>query len=426
MNRLVLIGNGFDLAHGLPTRYEDFINWYWDQRMYGFNNDCGYVSEDLLCRFRILHNKNEELETWSTLAYANNYFRPVLGKVYVGKDIIATITADKEHYETTFFPFFERIIKSIETKGWVDIENEYYYLLTRYAFPQSIYATENNASNNIKILNQRLDFLKGLLVQYLQELTEKKPNRISSIEEAIFSPFNPKDLSTAAWEFMQSHITSWSEQSDAIIKQRLELFGIKPSLSMMEVKHYRENNEKGKNPQSQEDYPAAFMLPNNIMFLNFNYTHTAQIYNNSYKSIEEIHIHGDIDEGNSVIFGYGDELHSDFQKLKEKEDNECLRNVKSIRYLDAANYKNALRFMESAPFQVLIMGHSCGTSDRTLLNTIFEHRNCVSIKPYYYKKEDGTDNYQELIQNISRNFTDMKLMRDRVVNKTQCEPLVKE
>lgn len=29
----------------------------------------------------------------------------------------------------------------------------------------------------------------------------------------------------------------------------------------------------------------------------------------------------------------------------------------------------------------------------------------------------------DLVQNISRNFTDMKLMRDRVVNKTYCEPL---
>ena len=42
---------------------------------------------------------------------------------------------------------------------------------------------------------------------------------------------------------------------------------------------------------------------------------------------------------------------------------------------------------------------------------------------WYYKREDGTDNYLELVQNISRNFTDMKLMRDRVVNKTYCEPL---
>ena len=28
MNRLILVGNGFDLAHGLRTRYEHFINWY--------------------------------------------------------------------------------------------------------------------------------------------------------------------------------------------------------------------------------------------------------------------------------------------------------------------------------------------------------------------------------------------------------------
>lgn len=82
-----------------------------------------------------------------------------------------------------------------------------------------------------------------------------------------------------------------------------------------------------------------------------------------------------------------------------------------------------LQFIESAPYQIYIMGHSCGNSDRTLLNTLFEHRNCVSIKPYYHQKEDDSDNYMEIVQNICRNFTNMKLMRDRVVNKTFCEPL---
>lgn len=28
MNRLVIIGNGFDLAHGLKTSYADFLEWY--------------------------------------------------------------------------------------------------------------------------------------------------------------------------------------------------------------------------------------------------------------------------------------------------------------------------------------------------------------------------------------------------------------
>lgn len=27
MNKLIIIGNGFDLAHGYPTRYSDFILW---------------------------------------------------------------------------------------------------------------------------------------------------------------------------------------------------------------------------------------------------------------------------------------------------------------------------------------------------------------------------------------------------------------
>ena len=69
------------------------------------------------------------------------------------------------------------------------------------------------------------------------------------------------------------------------------------------------------------------------------------------------------------------------------------------------------------------MGHSCGNSDRTLLNTLFEHENCVSIKPFYYQKDEENDNYSEITQNISRNFTDMQSFCDKVVNKTLCEPM---
>lgn len=117
------------------------------------------------------------------------------------------------------------------------------------------------------------------------------------------------------------------------------------------------------------------------------------------------------------------ELDEDYKDFLKQSDNECLRNIKSIKYLESGNYRNLLQFIESAPYQVYIMGHSCGNSDRTLLNTLFEHKNCVSIKSYYYQKDDGSDNYMDIVQNISRNFTDMKLMRDRVVNKTLCEPL---
>lgn len=91
--------------------------------------------------------------------------------------------------------------------------------------------------------------------------------------------------------------------------------------------------------------------------------------------------------------------------------------------METDNYKRLLEFVNNDEYQIFIFGHSCGNSDRTLLNTLFEHENCVSIKPFYYLKEDGTDNYSDMVRNISRNFNNKAIMRDKVVNKKDCEPL---
>ena len=76
MNRIVLIGNGFDLAHNLKTRYEDFINWYWDYRVNGFVNNDTNVSSDCLCTFECLLQ-----ETWySFLFNLPRFFQKPTGK----------------------------------------------------------------------------------------------------------------------------------------------------------------------------------------------------------------------------------------------------------------------------------------------------------------------------------------------------------
>lgn len=50
MNRIILVGNGFDLAHNLPTKYEDFINWYSQERFKSFENNLSEKDEDILCK----------------------------------------------------------------------------------------------------------------------------------------------------------------------------------------------------------------------------------------------------------------------------------------------------------------------------------------------------------------------------------------
>lgn len=167
------------------------------------------------------------------------------------------------------------------------------------------------------------------------------------------------------------------------------------------------------------DIPDYYLLPDQILFLNFNYTRTADLYIDKDSDFKINHIHGELDnDRNPIIFGYGDEMDEDYKTISDLNDNSYLTNIKSIRYLETDNYRRLLRFIDSAPYQIYIMGHSCGNSDRTLHHTLFEHKNCVSIKPYYYEWIDDNrvraDNYIELVQNISRNFNDMQKMRDRL------------
>lgn len=139
-------------------------------------------------------------------------------------------------------------------------------------------------------------------------------------------------------------------------------------------------------------------IPNEILFLNFNYTNTDSLYHkikytNPNIIIKSIHIYGTLNSpANPIIFGFGDELDEEYKKIENLNNNEYLENIKSIKYLETDNYKRLLEIVNSDEYQIFIFGHSCGNSDRTLLNTLFEHENCVSIKPFYYLKEDGTDN----------------------------------
>ena len=71
------------------------------------------------------------------------------------------------------------------------------------------------------------------------------------------------------------------------------------------------------------------------------------------------------------------------------------------------------------------MGHSCGLSDRILLNSIFEHNNCNKIQIFYYQKNKDYTDYFEKTQEISRHFKSnfKSRMRNSIVPFESCFPL---
>ena len=408
MNRIIIVGNGFDLAHGLKTKYENFINWYWEKTWKYLQNYVAIVFDDGLCYI--------ELQPNSYAIY--NYFRNSI----LSSEICNYVVSLKKNFNhikrVDVSPLLVRISQSVETKGWVDIEADYYAMLVEC----------KGKKDELEKLNKDFAVIQGLLVEYLKEIEENgisKKVLIRKIREKILSPFSAKEMSLEAKDKWFAFLENRFKGDDFI--NRIKLYvssNVTRKVSKVRefLSAYREQ-VCYLGIESVVDILPDMLYPDRMMLLNFNYTTTADLYIPEDPHFILNHIHGELAKPENVIFGYGDESDDEYKRLQKINDNEYLRHIKTNRYLETPNYRDLLSFIDSAPFQVCIMGHSCGLSDKTMLNTLFEHKNCVSIKPYYYVNEQGKDNYLDIVQNISRNFTNAQLMRDRVVNKTYCEEL---
>lgn len=416
MNRLILIGNGFDLAHGLKTSYADFIEWYWTRRIMGLRGHLSHISDDGLCSLKL---KNE-MDVWNVWAY--NCIPPY-SKID-GKAIVEEIRKDTRNFSVDFTSMFYEICRNIETKGWVDIEEIYYKHLTRHDI----------LNRSAEDVNKKLDIVKSKLIEYLSALQKGITDRIvvPDIKWKILSPISKEDIAIGSMDKWREMMKERLEYNDNTWNHLFTTYNDNlkgSSYSLSSIKSYKslyaDKIRSDRFDDEIENDCKAYRLPDKIMLLNFNYTNTADMYLQSNDLFTVNHIHGSLSNPESVIFGYGDERDDEYQPLMKKNENEYLRHIKSFRYLESSNYRKMLEFIDSGPYQICIMGHSCGISDRTLLCTLFEHSNCVSIKPYYYQKEDGSDNYFDLVCSIARNISDPRLMRDRVVRKERCEPLGK-
>ena len=127
MNRLVIIGNGFDLAHGLPTSYRDFIDDFWRNFKDNYksveyqdivithDHYNGYLSNETIKNFKDFKTNLQE--------YCVDNRHDFNEKMVIASNNFNVI-----------FQFSNDFFKEINNKNsenWVDIENEYYRLLKK-------------------------------------------------------------------------------------------------------------------------------------------------------------------------------------------------------------------------------------------------------------------------------------------------------
>ncbi|MCL7987741.1 bacteriophage abortive infection AbiH family protein [Sphingobacterium sp. lm-10] len=377
MNKLIIIGNGFDLAHGLKTSYGQFLKSYlinvFDDALENHINSDQLIFQVVFERYdaysgggyKVIAN-SEDLYDLFTDDYTKFSRGIPIGYRSENSNRIRSISNVKI---STNSNLVRKLLSTGNSLLWVDIERIFYDELKNILVNNSL--SQNKVVESLNVLNQELENLKSALLVHLN--SEIKGAEINDIFE---------------------------------------------DLAMEPIESYKILERDFVNGSYFDKENLDFKK---VTFLDFNYTHLIRKINLNKIKHDFIHIHGVLKSDKlPVIFGYGDEIDDIYHDIEKTNINEYMTHIKSFGYFKAESYSELKRTIESEPFVVYIWGHSCGLSDRTLLNMIFENDNCVGIKIFYYNKPDGTDNYDEITQNISRHFKNKTKMRNRVFNKRFC------
>ncbi|MGA6121644.1 AbiH family protein [Sphingobacterium anhuiense] len=376
MNKLIIVGNGFDIHNNLPTKYTDFLIWYLTKCFKNtVENDETFSELIELSYNKIFQGYNcREIKDYKDIAMwlIEEFDFESSGS---SPDFISNQIMFKIHV-TSKSELFLRLMRHQQERNWVDIEMAYYKLLKECLSLFNISGKETDAEKRLEKINSDFELLKTNLHEYL-EIVSKDANVDYNFDFCAESLMDSKII---------------------IDKHHL------------------------KNIPDDDFEDLRYIKPKDITILNFNYTGLP--YKLSRRRYNHIDIHGSVRHHRShIIFGFGDEIDSDYLEMEKTNNNDFLTYIKSFGYFNDTNYKKLIDFIDSDSYVVYIWGHSCGLSDRTLLNMIFEHDNCAAIKPYYWQKDANTSNYLEITQNISRHFRNKQKMRNRVVNKEFCAPL---
>lgn len=188
------------------------------------------------------------------------------------------------------------------------------------------------------------------------------------------------------------------------------------------VKNYLETIEITRNSEINKFLDIHCRDCQNGYFINFNYTSSILNYISNSDMFKVNNIHGSLKEGN-IVFGYGNDQNNHYKEMKDSEIDQFLEFFKTFDYLQYSNYdeiyENAINKFDE--YEVYILGHSLGMTDKTLISEILNTDKCKKI--YLFKRSDLKDNpksvrneYRKLTYAASRIITNEKDLRNKIVN----------
>ena len=350
MNILIL-GNGFDLAHGLKTKYSDFLDYCVEK-----------------------NNKR------------------IIGMINYGTTFIDNIWL--QHFITT---------RNNYGKNWIDIEEEIYRVvssLNKELLDLSSGEIEMIFPLTFSIKKDILEFNFYKIIDYLKTCnnrleTDKK--KYITVETNDFSHLyfyieNYQGLINFIYDQLRTFVEMFERYLNEVVMSEIDSEP-KYQLSLL---------------QSSKPNIKSFLF-----ILNFNYTNTlTKLYKDTMdskqkKSIRNFYVHGKINANNIVL---GTQFFDDKNNNIPSEFNVFRKHNQRHRYNTIEDYQSLLQIIKSSNDNTKrifhVIGHSLDKSDYAILKHIFLAHNDSIINIYYHDEEAQ----ERLINNITKIIGEEEVM----------------
>lgn len=378
MTDLLIVGNGFDLYHGLPTRYTDFLKFisYWSIFWDNYN---GEAKAQVCTPFRVKLSEQNEIieESMRDFASHQGYYK------YEHLEFI------NSHIDNLWIQYFLK--KQLSSVNWIDFEGEIYNVLKLVEEYYSEFIPEMRKRNDAPI-----KYIPGDMSTVINIFKKNCPEEYIVFTQGIISRRDTeKDKLKNNKEML---LSTMKRELDDLIKC-LDYY-LLDFVSNIKVEQYSEQIKE-----------LSY-----INLLNFNYTYTyASVYGKN--SLREHHrIHGDCLEEDMVL-GIPDESFPStldyiyFQKYFQRIQKRTGNYYKS--WITEPNARE--KSLEDVPINVFIMGHSLADSDKGILKEIFMNDFVCKITIFYHSQLAYEQQVINLVSMFGKDFVIEQTANDRIV-----------
>ena len=348
---ILILGNGFDIAHCLKTKYSDFLDYCVEK-----------------------NNKR------------------MIGTINYGTTFIDNIWL--QHFITT---------RNNYGKNWIDIEEEIYRVvssLNKELLDLSSGEIEMIFPLTFSIKKDILEFNFYKIIDYLKPCNNSIP-----IDFPKYTTIEKNDFS-----YLYFYIDNYQGFINFIYDQLRDFVGLFEEYLDETVMSEIDSKPKYQLSLLQESKPNIMSF---LFILNFNYTDTlTRLYQQTTdsrqkKSIRNFYVHGKINANNIVL---GTQFFDNKNNNIPSEFNVFRKHNQRHRYNTIEDYQSLLQIIKSSNDNTKrifhVIGHSLDKSDYAILKHIFLADKDAIINIYYHDEESQ----ERLINNITEIIGEEEVM----------------